>query len=415
MANIAPFKGVRYNTEKIKDLSKVVAPPYDVISRDEQRKLHGSEEHNIIRVLLGEDLPGDDDKENKYTRAAGFLNKWTKSGVLKKDEEKSIYVYSQEFEVEGARKNRLGFMSLLKLEDFDTDSSSVYPHENTLQAPKEDRAKLISSINANLGPIFAVYGDEDRSLHVILTKETMNEPTIDIVDPHGIRNRLWRVTDRLTVDKIVSLMKSKKLFIADGHHRYEVGLMYSKLKNDPNHKYILTYFTDIYADGIVVLPVHRIISGISKDSLAMFRKKLEEDFRHEAIERQEIKDFLSKASALEKRFVLYDGRDFLGLSVPIKDKASLDVTVLHGDIIARLEKIASKRKEDVSIDFTKDLNYAIEEVEKGRASISIIVNPTKITEIRDKALSGQRMPQKSTYFYPKVLTGLVINIFNSGI
>ena len=402
MADIIPFKGTLYNPEKIKDISKATAPPYDVISPEEQKALYGSDPHNIIRILFGKDMPGDNAKENKYTRAAGSLKEWQTKGVLKKDKEDAIYVYLQEFSIEGQIKRRLGFISLLKLEDFDTKTSSVYPHENTLLAPKEDRTRLISSIEANLGPVFALFADEDRSIDKILADNTKSSPIIDIVDLHGIRNKLWRVSDKAVTREIVRLIKDKKLFIADGHHRYEVGLAFSKTKKDPKYGYILTYFTDLYADGIVVLPVYRLISGLDKDALTGLMEGLRKVFSVEKIDsREKIKEFLQAAGKNEKRFVMYDGKGFTGLKLVKKD--SLDVTVLHDLVIAPLRKI--------SIDFTKDMDYAIDEVNKGQYSVSVMLNPTRITEIRDMAFAGKRMPQKSTYFYPKVLTGLVINIF----
>lgn len=402
MADIIPFKGTLYNPEKIKDISKATAPPYDVISPEEQKVLYGSDPHNIIRILFGKDMPGDNAKENKYTRAAGSLKEWQTKGVLKKDKEDAIYVYLQEFSIEGQIKRRLGFISLLKLEDFDTKTSSVYPHENTLLAPKEDRTRLISSIEANLGPVFALFADEDRSIDKILADNTKSSPIIDIVDLHGIRNKLWRVSDKAVTREIVRLIKDKKLFIADGHHRYEVGLAFSKTKKDPKYGYILTYFTDLYADGIVVLPVYRLISGLDKDALTGLMEGLRKVFSVEKIDsREKIKEFLQAAGKNEKRFVMYDGKGFTGLKLVKKD--SLDVTVLHDLVIAPLRKI--------SIDFTKDMDYAIDEVNKGQYSVSVMLNPTRITEIRDMAFAGKRMPQKSTYFYPKVLTGLVINIF----
>jgi len=410
MADIAPFKGTLYNPEKIRDLSKVVAPPYDVISTEEQEKLHDSDAHNIIHILFGRDLPEDNEKKNKYSRAAGFLKDWQGQGVLKKDEEDSIYVYLQEFSVDGKTRRRLGFIALLKLEDFDTEATSVYPHENTLLAPKEDRTRLISSISANLGPIFAIFGDEDRSIDKILAKEVNAQPIIDILDHHGIRNKLWRVSDKDIVGQIVRLMKNRKLFIADGHHRYEVGLAFSKVKKDPRYGRILTYFTDLYADGIMILPVHRLVAGVSDGVLSDLEKDLARHFDVEELaSRGCIKGFLSEATPSRKRFVMYVRNKFTGLI--FNDNDALDVTVLHDLIVGPLQKMTEAQDGKISIDFTKDLDYAINEVDAGRFSISLILNPTDVTQVRDMALSGRRMPQKSTYFYPKVLTGLVINVF----
>lgn len=410
MADITPFKGTLYNPEKINDISKVTAPPYDVISSAEQARLYNSDPYNIIHILLGKDLPGDNDRKNKYSRAAAFLKDWNQKGILKRDNKDSIYIYLQEFSIDGQIKRRIGFIALLKLEDFDTKTSSVYPHENTLLAPKEDRTKLISSIEANLGPIFALFADEDKAIDKILVGATKALPIIDIIDSQGIKNKLWRLSDEANLRNIVRLIKDKKLFIADGHHRYEVGLAFSKTKKDPKYGYILTYFTDLYADGIVILPVHRLITGASKDVLFSFKRELREVFKVEDMDSSEnARQFLLKAGQSEKRFVMYNDNRFTGLS--LKDDDSLDVTLLHDFIITPLQKKIESNAGKISIDFTKDMNYAINEVDQGRYSASIMLNPTKITQVRDIAFAGKRMPQKSTYFYPKVLTGLVVNVF----
>ncbi|MBU1853896.1 MAG: DUF1015 domain-containing protein [Candidatus Omnitrophica bacterium] len=410
MAEIIPFKGTLYNNRLIKDISKVVAPPYDVISPEEQDGFYSQEPHNIIRILLGRDFPDDNEKENKYTRAARFLEDWQKKGVLEKDKSGAIYIYLQEFTVDGKRMHRLGFIALLKLEDFDTHTSSVFPHENTLSAPKEDRTRLLGAIHANLGPVFAIFSDEDKSIGDILEPETKTQPLIDIEDSHGIRNKLWRISDRDTLETIVRLMKDKKLFIADGHHRYEVGLQFSKIKKDPGCGYILTYFTDLYADGVVILPVHRLISGVTDEVWSGLEKDLKKDFTIEGfLPKEHVKVFLSRATQFEKRFVVYDGHRFIGLILNSND--SLDITALHNLVIDPLRKKAKLNGGKFLIDFTKDLDYAVREVKSGKFSLSVLLNPIKITQIRDVAFSGRRMPQKSTYFYPKVLTGLVINVF----
>jgi len=406
MADIIPFKGTLYNSQEIKDLSKVTAPPYDVISPSQQNELYNTNPYNIIRILLGKDSSSDNEKENKYTRAASSLKDWQEKGILEKDKEESIYIYSQEFTVEGQVRKRLGFMALLKLEDFYKEKSTIYPHENTLTAPKEDRTCLINSIKANLGPIFALFADEDKSVDAILIEESKKSPLIDIVDYQGIRNKFWRVSSKDKIECIVNMMKKEKLFIADGHHRYEVGLAFSKTQKDPKYGYILTYFTDLYADGIVIFPVHRLIRGVNKDILDNLEKDLLKDFTaREITSKEDVKKFLSGANTSEKRFVIYKkDNKFIGLG--LKDSDSLDVTLLHDLIIKPLEE-----KSKISIDFTKDMDYAIKEVDNGKFSLSIILNPTKVTQVRDVAFSKKRMPQKSTYFYPKVLTGLVMNVF----
>ncbi|PIP67833.1 MAG: hypothetical protein CO035_04965 [Candidatus Omnitrophica bacterium CG_4_9_14_0_2_um_filter_42_8] len=402
MANIAPFKGTRYNEDKIKDFSKVVAPPYDVISKDEQDELYKMSEYNIVRMLLGKDLSGDDENENKYTRAKKYLKAWQENKVLKKDLQPSIYINLQEFKLDGRIKRRIGFLVLLKLEEFDTKTSSIYPHEFTLAAPKEDRARLIHSIEANLGPIFAIFEDRDRSIAALIENEMESKPIADIFDNHGVRNKFWRVFDKKILGRLCGYMKDKKLFIADGHHRYEVGMAFSKSKLDPKYGYILTYFTDLLGDGLVVLPYHRIVGGLDKAGMEGLETTLKKNFITAPLKSEKVlKAFLAEASPSHARFVIYAAKKFTGLI--FKDKKDLDVTIAKNLIIDPLGKI--------SIDFTKDLDYAIKEVDTGKFSFAILVNPVKITEIRDTAFGGDRMPQKSTYFYPKVLTGLVINVF----
>nr|MBU1327597.1 DUF1015 domain-containing protein [Candidatus Omnitrophota bacterium] len=402
MANIALFKGTRYNQDKIQDFSKVVAPPYDVISKDEQDELYKMSEYNIVRLLLGKDRSGDNENENKYTRAKKYLKAWQENKALKKDPEPSIYINLQEFKLDGKIKRRIGFIALLKLEEFDTKKSSIYPHENTLSAPKEDRAKLIHAIEANLGPVFAIFDDRDRSISDILRKQMLSKPLVNIMDSHGIRNKFWQVSDKKIIDALCSSMKNKKIFIADGHHRYEVGLAFSKIKKDPKYGYILTYFTDLLGDGLVVLPYHRLVGGIDKKGLSSLENDLRKKFITKALgSKKDLKAFLGKAKPTEARFVIYAQKHFTGLI--FKDKKDMDVTIAKNLIIEPLKNFF--------IDFTKDLDYAIKEVNKGKFSFAILVNPVKITEIRDVAFLGRRMPQKSTYFYPKVITGLVINVF----
>jgi len=411
MADIIPFKGVRYNPDKISDLSKVIAPPYDVISSEEQDFLYSLHPNNIIRILYGKDFPSDNEKQNKYTRAKTFLKNWMEQGILKRDKEDSIYIYLQEFKFCGQVKTRIGFIALLKLEDFYNNSSAVYPHETTLSAPKEDRLKLLTSIEANLGPIFALFGDEDNAVTSILLEWAKSPPIIDIVDYQGILNKLWRISDKKVIGQLINLMKNKNIFIADGHHRYEVALEFSRNKDVSKYGYILTYFTDIYSDGIVILPTYRLVCGVDKNTISAFLEKLKGNFKiSEFNSKQSAMLFLSEAGQFEKRFVLYYDNRYKGLLLE-DSKDSLDVSVLHDMILGPLERDIELSGKKISIDFTKDLDYAINVVDNGDYSFLVILNPTRVTQVRDMSFSGRRMPQKSTYFYPKVLTGLVINVF----
>ncbi|MFA4991237.1 MAG: DUF1015 domain-containing protein [Candidatus Omnitrophota bacterium] len=410
MADIRPFKGARYNQEKIRDISKVMAPPYDVISSKEQDDLYKADPYNIIRMLYGKDFPGDDERENKYTRAAAFMEECRKKGILEKDDAPSIYVNQQEFKVGKKARKRIGFMALLKLEEFDTKTSSVYPHENTLAAPKEDRARLIRAIEANLGPVFAIFEDDGSYIGKILKQEMRAAPLVDLVDSHGIRNKLWRVSDKKTLEDITRRMSEKKIFIADGHHRYEVGLDFARFKNDPRYGYILTYFTDLYGGGLVILPTHRLLGNISEKAAEGLDAELKKHFNVKELgSKKEAVVFLKKAGKGQHRSVIYRKNRFIGLT--LGGKKDLDVTIVKDLVIEPLRKKSEAGGGEILIDFTKDLDYAINEVDQARFSLAVLLNPVNITEIRDIAFAGRRMPQKSTYFYPKVLTGLVINKF----
>jgi len=402
MADIIPFKGARYNPEKIKDFSKVVAPPYDVILPEEQDGLYKMHPYNIVRLLLGKGLSGDNENDNKYIRAAKYIKDWQEKEVLKKDQAPSIYINLQEFKLDGKIRTRIGFIALLKFEEFDRKKSSIYPHENTLAAPKEDRARLLYAIEANLGPVFAIFEDKEKAIPRLIKNQMKQRPLVNIVDSHGVRNKFWQVSDKKIIDKICGYMKRKKIFIADGHHRYEAGLAFSKIKSDPKYGYILTYFTDLGGDGLAVLPYHRLIGDVDRGALAGLENNLKKNFIVKPLKSEKgLKIFLAKAGSIEARFVIYTRKKFTGLI--FKGKSGLDVTIAKNLIIDPLGKIF--------IDFTKDLDYAIKEVNSGKFSFAILVNPVKLTEIRDAAFGGNRMPQKSTYFYPKVLTGLVINVF----
>jgi uncharacterized protein (DUF1015 family) len=403
MADIIPFKGTRYNLEKIKDLSKVVAPPYDVISEKEQGLLYKRDKHNIIRILLGKGLASDNENDNKYIRARKYLKAWQQKGIFKKDTNPGIYINLQEFKLDGITKRRVGFIALLKLEDFDTRKSSVYPHENTISAPKEDRTKLIQTIEANLGPVFAIFEDKDRAISRIIKNQMNSRPLVDISDNYGARNKLWRISDKKIIARLCGFMRTKKIFIADGHHRYEAALQFSKLKKDPKHGYILTYLTDLLDEGLVVLPYHRLIGGVG-EGLKPSPTDLKKHFTVKGLmSKKDAGLFLRGAKPNEARFVIYMQKRFTGLI--FKNKKDLDVNIAQNLIIDPLKNFF--------IDFTKDLDYAVGAINDRplQYDLAILMNPVKITEIRDVALSGNRMPQKSTYFYPKVLTGLVINVF----
>ncbi|MFB3918455.1 hypothetical protein BU251_02950 [Candidatus Velamenicoccus archaeovorus] len=419
MAKIEPFAGVHYNLEVVEDISKVVCPPYDIIDAGGQEQFYQRHAYNIIRLILGKDFSADNDRENKYTRAGGYLEEWLRRGVLTQDNERGIYFYEQVFTHEGEKKTRLGVIALMRLDD-EGQGRSVYPHEHTHTAPKEDRLKLLKSVEANLSPIFTVFSDPKAALEGIFKKQVFpQKPLFDIVDDEDIGHRLWRVTDETLIGQFKEFLGDKQLFIADGHHRHEVARMFRELKRKESpaglkdsYNYIMTYLTPLEDEGLCILPTHRLIRN------AVFAV---EDLSS-CFDVKEVPGAKELSAAMKERqedvgvFGLYKDHHFYLLKLSEKracnkmiqegpkDYKNLDVVILHKVVFDHLCKIAL---EDIAYEI--DLGRAVAEVDSGAYSAVFVLNPTKMEQIRSIALGGHVMPQKSTYFYPKLLSGLVIN------
>ncbi|MGB2630070.1 MAG: DUF1015 domain-containing protein, partial [Candidatus Omnitrophota bacterium] len=267
MAEVRPFKGLSYDTGKVGgDYASVVAPPYDVISDKMRDELYEKNAYNIIRLILGKSIEGDNDKHNKYTRAGQLVAEWQDQNILLKDKSESFYVYTQEYEYDGKVYNRIGFFGLMKIED--PGERSVIPHEYTLAKPKEDRMNLIKQVKGNLSPIFVLFEDNGAAVSDIIKKEiSSSKPLIDI-EVNGETHKIWRVSDPEAIKNISSQMKGKKVYIADGHHRYEVAMVYRNMQRekpdyDGSADYVLMYFTDMTGNAadnsLTVVATHRAI------------------------------------------------------------------------------------------------------------------------------------------------------------
>lgn len=430
MAEIKPFKGLTYNQEIVGGIHLVVTPPYDIISPEDQKSYYRHSQYNIIRLDLGKDFPTDTETENKYTRAAAFLNQWQAEGVLKQSSKEAFYIYEQEYTVKNGQKKRTGFIGLLKLADF--SSGTVLPHEKTLSKPKEDRLRLMRATKANLSSIFSLYSDPEHRITKLLDEQKKSLPLIDFWGEEDVRNRLWEITDPAVIDKISALMSDKTFFIADGHHRYETALAYRdemraahpEATGSEPWNYVMMFFVNMDDEGLTVLPVHRVLKNIDFNPLKFLtdaRQFFEVRMLHSP---EKLFEQLSQADATCHAFGLYFGGDEYYLLV-LKDAdvidamlskehsknwKRLDVTLLHNIVIYYLLGLKGRdlEKEEI-IEFTKDEAEAIEKVRRGERRVVFFVNPTKISEVKKIATNNERMPQKSTYFYPKPLTGLVIN------
>lgn len=438
MAVIAPFKGILYNPEKIRDMSKVIAPPYDVISADGQERLYQTSDYNIVRLDFAKGSPSDNDVNNRYTRAASDFEKWVDEGVLVRDEKPAIYIYEQDYRLQdGTIKTRKGFMSLVRLEDF--DSGVILPHERTLSGPKTDRLNLTRATGANFSPIFSLYSDPEMKTCTLLSKESENSPLISVQGEDGVANRLWRVSDEEIIKGLVREMADKTIFIADGHHRYETALNY---RNEMREKhpgytgkegfnYTLMYFSNMDDEGLTVFPTHRLIYGLTDFEPKLFEERLSENFE---IERLAVPATGRLHATFMKRlkerglnnhsFGVYSTGWNHAAIITLKDEdvmdrfvaehskayGRLDVTILHTLIIENIlgvSKESQERKEN--IEYIQDEGEGLSKVVDRKRQILFILNPTKVGEVKEVATARDKMPQKSTYFYPKLLTGLVLN------
>lgn len=424
MPKIRPFKGVIYNSEKIKDASKVVAPPYDIIPPKMQALLYRKSPYNVVRLILGKIDHIDDDNDNRYTRAETLFNAWLESRIMVRDRDAALYIYSQEYKTGGKLIRRIGFIGLMEIEN--EKGSRVLPHENTLLAPKVDRLNLMRRTRSNLEPIFVLYDDTSHKILKNLKKYSVAKKPFINIEFDNVRHKVWKLGDPVIVERIKAFMGPKDIFIADGHHRYEVAKSYSReleasdvspeLK--ANSKYIMAYFVAGDEDMLTVLPAHRVIKDIGALKADDVKDRLSRFFSIEkASNLKALMSKLRKFSA-SHAFGMYIGRSFYLLrlkdprisdhAIKAKPKAwkRLDVSILHSFLIQHVLKF---HDEDDNVEYLKDASEVASAVRKGIYKIAFLLNPTKVSQVKMIAEIGERMPKKATYFYPKPLSGLVIN------
>lgn len=424
MAIIKPFKGILYNRNIISDLSKIVTPPYDIITPRQQKRYYKNHPYNLIRIILGKTTPKDCKSNDRYTRAKGFFERWIKEKILIADKVPSIYIYNQEYIHDGKKMRRLGFICLAKLKE--DGPKCLLPHERTFTGPKEDRFKLIKEVRANLSPIFSVFSDDDNKMsRLLIDYVRIHKPIINI-EVEGVRHRVWRLTDKVKIRNIVRLMRDKRALIADGHHRYEVAL---KLRNamyrtDPKHSrnygYVMMYFATSDKKGLTILPTHRLVEGISRPDFNKKMAKLRDFF--DIITLKNKGKMLSLMATKGKHVfgVYLGGKSYLCLL--LKQKAirnfintkysahwkNLDVVILHNLIFKGIFGLEGEAAERM-IYFTRDPRLAFLWVDEGKNRAAFLLNPPLFEDINKIARYRERMPHKSTYFHPKPLSGLVIN------
>ncbi|MFC1644103.1 DUF1015 domain-containing protein [Candidatus Omnitrophota bacterium] len=427
MTEIRPFRGLLYDKSKTGgDYANVMAPPYDVISKNMQDELYEKNAHNIVRLILGKDAAGGSPENNKYTRARRFLDEWQQEGALRRDDTDSFYIYLQEYGYKGEKHRRIGFIGIMKIGE--TGKDTVLPHEHTLAKPKEDRMNLIKQVQSNLSPIFTLYDDKDGIVRSILEGSVGTaSPLIDI-DVDGEKHKLWRLSDKESIEGITSRMADKKVFIADGHHRYEVARAYRDMRRqqdgyDGSADYIMMYFTDMGEDNdLTVMATHRVIKVMPRADDGEFIGMLGEHFDvTECGELSGLMERLDKSFAQDQAFGFFDGKNYIFMKT--KDKNSLrgfvkedkteqwkqlDVSVLHSVVLDGILSVASA---EGNITYVREPEKAETLVRDGSHMAAFFLNPTRVGQLKAVAECGEMMPQKSTYFYPKLLSGLVIHRF----
>jgi uncharacterized protein (DUF1015 family) len=403
LATVKPFQPFRY-TAKAGDPANLLTQPYDKISPQMHARYLAASPYNLVRIILGEKREFDNETENVYTRAAHYLDDWIREGVLAQDAAPGFYAYSQEFAVpdSGERLTRQGFIGLGKLEDY--SANVVYRHEQTLTGPKKDRRELLNHTLGHFGQIFMLYPDPAGSVDAILSGASTGTPILDVLDEYGARHCQWAIADAAQAAAIQSLMSDKKLLIADGHHRYETALAYSK--DHPEAQYVMMTFVNMHAPGLKILATHRVLHGIDP---AGFHDRAKEHWSATALHSvEELKKALSVLSPSTVRIGIVTGAGQHLLERP-RVGGELDVPVLHQDILGRLLGIGEQDvREEKHIKYVRGIDAAVAEVREGDAEVAFILEPTPIDDMARIAFAGGVMPQKSTDFYPKLLSGVTI-------
>jgi uncharacterized protein (DUF1015 family) len=432
MAKVYPFRALRYAPSKV-SIDKVVTQPYDKISPAMQDRYYALHANNIIRIILGKADPADTSTNNVYTRAATTMKQWREAGILEKVPEPVFIVYFQKFTIPGTSEVRVrkGFVGTAQLEDY--DNKVVYPHERTLSGPKKDRLELLRHTRTQFEQIFMLYEDPEQRIDRVLEEVAMRKPDIEVLDEYGVTHTMWTVTDRKVIEFIQRQMASKKMIIADGHHRYETALTYrderraAAGKTDPNASYErmpMTFF-NMHAPGLTILPTHRVVSNLPAFDSDTFLQRAAEffDVSPAAGDAERIRMGLRRMGESRVTIGVVTDRgerihflqlkpslDLAAIMPDVSEKQRvLDVVVLHRLLIERCLGISEDAvKKESNIAYMREMDGAINAVRTGTAQLSFLLNPTGLNQMRDVAYEGNVMPQKSTDFYPKVLSGLMM-------
>jgi uncharacterized protein (DUF1015 family) len=430
MPDLQAFRGLRYDLGHVGSLSDVVAPPYDVIGPDLQDELYKKHPANVIRLILNREEPGDDSANNRYTRAAKFLKNWRSEGVLFSEPDPAVYVYHQQFDYDGHTYTRRGLMARVRLERF--GEGKIYPHEETMSGPKQDRLLLTRACKANLSQIFGLYPDPQGEAQQVLARAVAGKTPLEAVDHLGVIHRMWPVSDVKLISELSGVLGPKPIFIADGHHRYETACNYRDElaaggKLDAGHpaNFVLMMMVGMSDPGMIVLPTHRLFRGLPAMSSGELVKKLGDCFTTrvagegsdlatsvwQEIETSGEQGMLGLFTQSDERWIVArlteKGRSRMAQIAADHSDAwrDLGVAILHRLVIETL--LAAKDLPKPT--YVHLVDEVVQELETGEYPLAALVMPATLDHIEGVSTTFERMPAKSTYFYPKLLSGLVIN------
>ncbi|MDD5544483.1 MAG: DUF1015 domain-containing protein [Acidobacteriia bacterium] len=448
MARIAPFRALMYDPHLVGDLAQVVTQPYDKISDAMRERYYAANEYNLVRIILGKSLPNDSEHTNVYTRGQEYLNDWIASGVLKRIPKPAFFAYDQTYEVPGepaVYRTRKGLIGLGHLEDY--SSGTVFPHEDTLSGPKEDRLRLLRATRTHFGQIFMLYSDPAHSVSAALQPLRQEKPPLEITDEYRVKHSLWPVEEASLIQSLQKVFAHKQLIIADGHHRYETTLNFRNecranmgtTGPDAPHEWVMMTFINLDDEGLTILPTHRLVVNLPKFDMKEFIVRAQElfnlvgfkffsqeekhrkfeEFRRELKWVGEVTPTLGLRAATTSNFYLMKLKATVNLQALLPElsegQRKLDVIILHRLI---LEHCLGITVEDVRaekyIRYVREMEAGLEAVDQKKAQMCFLLNPTRIDQVRDIALAGGRLPQKSTDFYPKLLSGLTMYSLDAG-
>ncbi|MEE9199197.1 MAG: DUF1015 domain-containing protein [Dehalococcoidia bacterium] len=431
MAEVSPFRGIRYSTSIVRDISRVVCPPYDIISPPEAEVLRHRSPYNAVNLELADERPGDTPQDNRHTRAAALFRRWLEQQVLLREPSPAMYLLDEEFTFQGSTRRRRGLMAVVRLEEF--EKGIVMPHEYTRPGPKADSQAQMNLANANFSPIMSLYRDADNAIGGLLEGARPRRPTLS-AQPEGLpRYKLWTITDPQLFSEMGERFATRKIFVADGHHRYETALRYrdelgaskSLLSSDAAARYIMMTLIPMDDPGLLVLPYHRLLGGLKDNDLASLKCGLERVFKVDALE-VPTTPAETMARAVQDRLAAHSPQEVvmaaLGLEPgeahlltlresyrPAGDGPSLercDMWVLHQEVIG---PALGAEAEQASVSFVHDAAEAVEQVQSGEKQVAFLLRSLPMDLFEEVVGKGERLPPKSTYFYPKLPTGLIIN------